>query len=86
MKKFLQQLIKGAITEIVKDLEEEYLEEVVYDYYYVKYTIAKRKYEVFFKLEHKGNFTYELDKKIRIAHKKDGEDALSFSVDNIFKL
>ena len=86
MKRFLQQLIKGALAELVADLKKEYLEEVVYDFYFVKYTIGNKKGDVMVRVESKGNFRYELDKNVRIKHKKSPEDDLSFKVDYIFKL
>ena len=86
IKTFLQQLVKEAIGELVEDLKQEYLEEIVYDYYYVNYTLSNRKHGIFIKVTEKGNFMYELDMKVRVAHSKEPEDTLSIRIDSIFKL
>jgi hypothetical protein len=87
IKQFLQQLIKGAVQEILADLKEEYLEEIVFDYYYVNYIFNNnKKTSAFIKIDSKGNFKYELDKQIRIANKKGPEDDINFKVESIFKL
>jgi hypothetical protein len=87
IKQFLQQLIKGAVQEIFADLKEEYLEEVVYDYYFVNYIFNNnKKANAFIRIDAKGNFKYELDKQIRIANGKGPEDDINFKVESIFKL
>jgi hypothetical protein len=86
IKTFLQQLLKEAIGELVEDLKQEYLEEIVYDYYYVNYTISNKKHGIFIRVTEKGNFMYELDMKVRIEHSKSPEDTILFKINSIYKL
>lgn len=85
MKKFLKDLISVVLKELVADLKEEYLEKVVYDYYFVKYKVKNAFHTIMIKVENKGEITYELEKKIIIKHNLDPEN-LNIKIESIFKL
>ena len=85
MKKFLSDLIKEAVAQIISDLKIEYAEEIVYDHYFIRYSIKNIKYSLVLKLETKSHFTYKFEEKIIPLHSLD-QTAVNYKIESVVKL
>lgn len=85
MKKFLSDLIKEAVAQIINDLKTEYAEEIVYDYYFIRYSVKNVKYSLVLRLESKSAFTYKFEEKIIPKHSLD-PTAVNYKIESVVKL
>lgn len=85
MKKFLSDLIKEAVAQLVDDLKKEYAEEIVYDYYFIRYSVKNVKHSLVLQLASKGEFKYRFEEKIIPLHKLD-PTSVNYKIESISKL
>jgi len=85
MKKFLSDLIKEAVAQIINDLKIEYAEEIVFDYYFIRYSVKNVKYSLVLRLESKSAFTHKFEEKIIPLHKLD-PTAVNYKIESVVKL